>query len=208
MSPRATIPLVLLAILDAREAQACKPSLPAKHVVDPGRQATDRQAPRLTMTPSVIVHRGVDPDLSACDRNPTGDTCLDNGQLIIVVAATDDQTPAAESGFRLAVAGGRPPDGLHLPAHDVRALDGQIILPWADSATNGPEPFSFALSVSPVDGAGNVGPSFTISVASEGDGGCAVGGGGRPGTWLLLALLLFWAALRRERLHCRHARGS
>jgi hypothetical protein len=198
--------LLGLTLAAAPEARACKPALPVPHVVDESRKASDGQAPRLTSAPSVTVSRGNDLELSACERDRTGDTCDDLGWLAIDLAASDDQTPAAEIGFRLTVTGGKLPPDLRLPTHDVRARDGRIMLHWSDSATDGEDPFSFLLAIAPVDTAGNLGPITSVQVASSGDGGCSMGGG-RPGAWLLVLLAAFWGGLRAKRVDCRDARG-
>jgi hypothetical protein len=181
--------IFLLALLGARDGHACKPALPPQHLSDETRRSTDKQAPRFISPPTLTVQRGA--RSGGCETPASGD-CSDIGRIRIKLPVLDDQTPAAECGFRLALVSGELPIGL--PGHDMRTFsDGEIVLPFPELSTE--ESLSFTLSVTPIDAAANLGETVTLSYATD-DGGCAVGGG-RPGTWLLVALLLFWWGLRR-----------
>lgn len=187
---------VALVLSAVSEAHACKVGAPQRHTPDESRRATDAQVPRLAAAPAVAIHRGMDNTRTGCDGGGQTSSCDDIGSIRIAVPASDDQTPEAELGFRLVVTKGMPPEGLEIPRHDVRAREGNIVLFWVD---HGKTSYSFVMSVAPVDAAGNVGTSVDVSVSSDGELGCSVGGAARPGLWLVVLLLAFWGRLRRTR---------
>jgi hypothetical protein len=185
--------ILLPALLASHRAKACKVGVPQVHLSDETRRASDNQPPRFTTPPSITVQRGMGSDQgTGCEDRPVTD-CSDLGVIRITVPVTDDQTPADQCGFRLALVSGTLPPGFQLPDHDIRAVDGAIILHFPERG--GDDPLSFALSVTPVDLAANAGTSVVLPV-STGQGGCSMAPG-RPGIWLLVALLAFWAGLRR-----------
>jgi hypothetical protein len=185
-----------VALLVARAAEACKLSFPQPHLSDETRRATDGQAPRFASPPTVTIHPAEHREEPGGCYQPSGSSCDDAITIRIAVPVSDDQTPAEECGFRLSLVEGTLPEGLRLPEHDVRARGGELFLSWFE--TDGPKPFSFVLSVAPVDAAANVGESVRLPL-SQGDGGCSIAPGARPGTWLLLGLLAFWGTLRGRR---------
>jgi hypothetical protein len=167
----------------------CDPAAPQTHAVDPTMVGIDAVPPEWTNPPAVgFQKRGQ--GAAGCGD---GDQCDAIGTLFVTVAATDDRTPPQSIRYRLQLVSGTPPRTLHVPDHDVRPLGSYgIPLAWNDSATDSQEAFSFTLSLAPVDLAGNVGESRTLTIADPGTGGCAVGGGGLGALWpaVLLALLL------------------
>jgi MYXO-CTERM domain-containing protein len=133
----------------------------------------------------------------------TGGSCDDIGTVRITVAPTDDRTPPLGMGYRMRVISGPPPAGLNVPTDDVRASEGTwLFLSWGDGAEDDQEPFSFTLSIEPVDLAGHVGEARLVMVSDPGSGGCAVAGG--PGEALWPAVVLAWLVGTRRR---RRRRG-
>jgi hypothetical protein len=185
--------MLLPALLASHAAKACKVGMPQPYLSDETHRASDNQPPRFTTPPSIIVQRGMSSDQgTGCEDLPVTD-CSDLGVIRITVPVSDDQTPADQCGFRLALVSGTLPPGLQLPDHDISALNGEIFLHFPDRG--GEAPLSFSLSVAPIDLAANAGTSVVLPV-STGQGGCSIAPG-RPGVWLLVALLAFWVRLRR-----------
>ena len=189
--------LVAVLLSGPGEARACKLIPPQMHVTNPSLRASDSQAPALAGPPTVEIVRGKGPEGTGCG-GATATSCDDLGRVTITVAASDDRTPAPELGFRVVVKSGNPPPDFALPSGDILATDGKIFLHWVDGATNDHERISFVLAIAPVDAAGNVGASMDLPIA-DGEGGCALGGGGRPRLLLPLLLAVLWAGLRRRR---------
>jgi hypothetical protein len=196
-----TLALATLIVAWAGDAQACKLAFLKPHVVDPARQTSDSQPPRLTEAPVVTIHRGMGPT-RGCDGHTTESSCGDAGTVVVSVSVADDQTPAAEVGFRVGLRSGRLPSGLTLPPGDVRAFDGRLFFNWTDGASNDQESFAFVITIAPIDTAGNLGPATEVAI-SDGGSGCSTGRGARSQILPLALLLLCWATVRVWSRHSR-----
>ena len=205
MSARIAAAVLLTGILlfDAGRARACSLAGNAPHVVDPASMDTVPSEPPSDV--SVQVNRGTHLDDGGCGS--TGSTSCDgfaNIQLMLNQPATDDQTSAENMGYLVEVIDGSPPGGLTVPADAVRAVNGtNLAFGWFDDDTDGQEIVAFSVRLTPVDEAGNVGPSSApIRIYDPGSTeACATR---NPAPSLDAALLLLLAtgigrALRRAR---------
>ena len=179
------------------DARACSSLGPVPHVLDPAMQATDQAAPTLPPLDVPRITRGKAAERSGCGYSQS--SCDDLGGVAIAVRATDDQTPPAQIGYRMTLAGGSLPSGLSLPGA-VKASGDVVGLTWVDGATDDQEPIDFTLRVVAIDLAGNESAPQMVRV-SDGAGGCAVAPAraahGGPAFVAVAALLL--AARRRRR---------
>lgn len=190
-------------MLDAGSAEACSFAGLDPHVVD--TTIEDSVLPEPPTDVSVLVTRGRGPQSEGCGSS-TASSCDDLGliQLQLNEPATDNQTATEKIGYLLEVVEDRPPGGLSLPADAVRATNGtSLTFAWPDDDTDGQEIIAFSIILTPVDEAGNVGPSSDpIRVYDPGSTeGCATA---RPAASLDAALLLmtlagFGRAFRRRR---------
>jgi hypothetical protein len=137
----------------AKPAKACSYLGLQAHILDAQAQATDSVPPE---TPAVVVEptkRGKGPETQGCGQSAS--SCDDLGKITL--------------------ASGKLPDGLSLPAGDVRARSGSLYFIWIDGRTDDQEALSLFLSIRAVDLAGNVGPAVTVQINDPGSSsGCAV----------------------------------
>jgi len=177
-------------LLPSPAAKACKFATPVTHVLDPALAGVDVVPPEWETSPAVASVRR-SPDDEGCSGTSS---CAGIGTMSITVAARDDRAPAKSIGFRLRVVSGTPPRGFSPPERDVRPLgsSSEIPIPFSDPADGGHEPFDFTLAVTPVDTAGNLGETRTVTVSDPGSGGCAIAGQGIGALWptVLLALVV------------------
>jgi len=183
-------------------ARACSIVGFSNYVDDPTLQGIDQTAPVLVAPPAVSVNRGQGPRQNGCSQSVT--SCDGLGSVIIGVAVSDDQTPAAKIGYRLWLIEGSPPSGLVLPVEPiVPGLVGQIVLAWDDGKSDDQEPVDFTLGLAALDAAGNQGPVTDVRVQDPGSSGaCAIARrvprSLSPGMAALAALLLVGACARRR----------
>ncbi|HET6280191.1 MAG TPA: hypothetical protein VFH73_04470 [Polyangia bacterium] len=178
-------------LLPRPAAKACKFATPRPHVLDPALTGVDVVPPEWETSPAVgSVRRGSGDE--GCFSGAS--SCDGIGTMSITVAARDDRAAAESIGFRLRVISGTPPGGFAAPERDVRPLDSSfgITMTFSDPAGGGHEPFDFTLAITPVDLAGNLGETRTVTVSDPGSGGCAIAGPGIGALWptMLLALVV------------------
>ena len=145
-------------VVEAGNAQACSIAENTAHVVD--ANVEDDTAPEPPTDVSVSINRGFDSG-DGCGSNVVS-SCDDIGavQLQLNEPATDDQATPAKIGYLVEVVDGTPPRGLSIPADAVRAFNGtQLWFSWVDDSTDGQEVIAFSVTLTPVDEAGNMGPS-------------------------------------------------
>jgi hypothetical protein len=189
--------MLALGALAPRPARACSFG-DTPHMLDPAAQTTDHVAPALAKPRLGRITRGQ----AGHGCSGTGTSCDDIGSINVVVAATDDATPAEKIGFRLSVVDGSPPHGLQLPAGAIRGYDDGIWLRWVDGMSDEQEPFLFMLQVVAIDLAGNESAPVAVVVSDSGSGGCRIAGRApplAPGTVAGLLGALFVIARRRRR---------
>jgi hypothetical protein len=120
-------------------------------------------------------------------------------------APDDDQTAAADLGYKIAAVSGTVPFQLDENAvlAMVDGVNASLWLYWSDDASDTQEPIEFSLTLQAVDSDGNLGPvsdPIVISDPGYSDSGCAVrwlGRAGAPFGWL--AVLAGSLGLRRLR---------
>jgi hypothetical protein len=186
--------IVLAAILTllARPAEACSPPYNVPHELDAAEQAVDTSAPSAIGGLAVDVQRGAGPRSDGCFGGSQMTTsCDDTGFVTLTFApATDDRTPADRMGYEVLVTSGDAPFALE---GAVRS-DGRIVFVWSDGATDDQEALDFTLAVTPIDLAGNRGPTSEARVTDAGGFVRGIGGGGEG---VALYALIEW--LRRAR---------
>jgi hypothetical protein len=92
------------------------------------------------------------------------------GGVSLYVRGTDNRTPSDSLRYRLRLADGDLPHGFTLPLRETQVNGGRLRLSWSDGKSWTQEPFSFRLTVTAIDLAGNEGaPSEAIVVAHDGD---------------------------------------
>jgi hypothetical protein len=187
-------------LVAARTADACSLAVLGTHTVDAAAQLSDHQAPTMGAETNARVNRSEGEQAGCAFTSQQVSSCGDLGAILITIAASDDQTPPAQLGYRLRVTAGTPPQGLVIPAEDVRALSaGLLPLHWSDK--NPDSAFSFTLAISPIDAAGNVGAAMSLVIGDAGNSGCAYAPSARRSGSLPAAVALAFAllALRRRR---------
>jgi hypothetical protein len=190
-------------------AKACNYLPPEPLVVDPVEVAVDTTPPGALSVLSVVVTR---------DPSRHGMSCWDSSARITLVEPTDDRTAANDLAFLLEVVDGTSPQFLSTFFPGPRVLgssreagDFGITLPWMEDDPDAAVlvPIKFTLRITPIDRAGNHGPSTDVVVADpsveKGDGGCnATGRDNRLGLTSLLLTSIFGAILAsvlRRRTH-------
>jgi hypothetical protein len=195
MRAAVVVGVAVLTLLPTRGADACSRAALTPHTVDSA--SADRTPPTLTAAPVSISREAK--EQAGCDGKSVQvqHSCGDFGSILLTPTAGDDATSPAEMGFRLRVVSGSPPPSLFVPPGDTRSLGGLIPLHFGD--TDPSAPFSFVLSVTAVDRAGNVSAPLpiTISHPGEGGGGCAFARGLGGGTPLAAGLALLALLARR-----------
>jgi hypothetical protein len=169
------------------------------HTLDAQAQASDSTPPG---SPKVIledIKRGKGPEGLGCGQSAS--SCDDLGTVTLMVSATDDQTSAADIGYRIELASGNLPSGMTLPTGAVAGYGGNLFLFWSDGNTDDQEALSFSLEIRAVDLAGNEGLPTTIQVSSPGSGsGCSVAARGLTSAWpTAIAILIGTFLIRRRR---------
>lgn len=145
-------------VLAPRTAGACSLAGNDDHHLDPAH-AGDTTPPSLATATADLAWHGDDGDSGGCGS--TVSSCGSYGLLTVTVAATDDAAPADELGYQLRVAAGVPPSGLDLPAQNVRAFSGELLV-YFDYSSPG---FDFDLEIRAVDLNGNLGPPSVLSLS-------------------------------------------
>lgn len=180
-------------------ARACSLAGPFVHQVDSTLAATDTKPPSLTQKPTVEFHV-YQSEAEGCGGVTS--SCQGLTILYLHVAASDNQTPPERMGYRLAVASGQVPAGISLPDFDTGATNGVVSVPWDINRTG--ERFQFALSIAPIDEAGNVGESHTVLVRRDPQTACALAPGRATSRMAVVTLLVALAlVLRRRRTSIR-----
>ncbi|MEL6346988.1 MAG: hypothetical protein AAFV53_27995 [Myxococcota bacterium] len=182
-------------------ADACSIIDTKEHVVD--ADSTDVVRPGAVTAVAVVdINRGHGPD---CDEDGLcmSTSCDEIGTMTLQFdTALDDQTDELEMGYLLDVVSGMPPIDFVVPVDAIRAPDGQITLSWQDGDTVVQEAFSFELSITAVDLAGNEGSPSFVQVSHGGraipddvaaSAGCSSSGAlrGAVALWLVMPLVAY-----------------
>lgn len=184
---------VCATIVSQPSADACSwaETWGSPHVVDSSLVGVDSTAPVL---PQPVVVRIARHDGTGC---LSGDSCGDFTSVGLTNFATDDQTPAAEIGYRVSVAAGALPSGLVLPGAVVHLPlpDGSLWLHWSGIDAD----VDVTLRFVAVDAAGNESAPQTVRIHDE-LGGCSVGRRAPAGAGVFgLVAVALATALRRRR---------
>lgn len=141
-----------------RTAGACSLAGNDDHHLDPAH-AGDTTPPSLATASAELVWHEDDDGGGGCGS--TVASCGSYGLITLAVAATDDAAPADDLGYQLRVIAGVPPSGLNLPAQNVRAFSGELLV-YFDYSSPG---FDFDLEIRAVDLNGNLGPPSVVSIS-------------------------------------------
>lgn len=113
-------------------------------------------------------------------------------RLVVMVSASDDQTPPDKLGYRVTISAGSAP---FPEPGDVRAVYDQLSFPIGEDGD-----LDFELAIRAIDLNGNLGPATYTQVArSSSEGGCASHHAGRALSFGLLAVILGFLVARRRR---------
>jgi MYXO-CTERM domain-containing protein len=186
--------LVALTVLaSARPADACSMIGLAPWTADPDEVAADTTPPSALGVGEIRIWRGH--ANSACE----GDSCADMGSVFVELAFEDDRTPPEWMGVRIAVVEGRTPPFLQGPDGTWFTQDAQgLHLAWMDGARDTQEALDFTLELTPIDRAGNAGPSVQVEIHDPGSGGCGTSSGSTMPSWVVLLALATRLLLRRR----------
>ncbi|MFN0253661.1 MAG: hypothetical protein ACKV2T_42730 [Kofleriaceae bacterium] len=153
--------IALVALVAPPEAEACFEPAFEQHQLERS-QLSDTVKPG----PVSISMWIEEPDSGGCTM-PAREKCGPVGRrLVVLVSASDDQTPPDKLGYRVLVTAGRSP---FAEPGDVRPFDGsQLHFELGDS-----EDFDFELAIRAIDLNGNIGPATYTRVAqAQGNEGC------------------------------------
>lgn len=142
----------------------------------------DDEAPGEEAFAAVSITRGVGPQGRFIQSSTS---CDDLGWISVEILPSEP-----DLGFSAMMIEGEPPDGLTVSGDPFSLLEGDLLqLVWIDGATDDQEAFDFVLGLTPLDRAGNEGPTLQIPLSDQG-GGCS---STEARSGLMLALLaLFW----------------
>lgn len=205
MAMSAAIAGATLVAAGARPAHACSVAYPP-HALDPTEQAVDTQPPGPPEVSGMEILRTAN---SGCANQSS---CADLGSVRVAIGASDDRTPAALLGYRIAISGRKVPAGLPALGEDIRVQgSGQLTFFFIDDPAKREE-IDFVLQFQTVDLAGNVSlGTTTVTVRHpDDDAACAVGGrgGGRLGWAATAAAVLGMAMALAMRRRPRRHRGT
>lgn len=148
--------LVLAIVSGPRASNACFPVGPDLfQVATVG--ALSPIGPHVTELRVDYVTRGEE-NSGGCSRRST--SCDGTGSIALRLSAKGE----GEVGYMLAATRGRLPAGLDIDPRPLRARAGFMIVSWPDGVES-PDPFSFTLTVTPIDEFGNLGPSAAIDIS-------------------------------------------
>jgi hypothetical protein len=201
----AVLGVVGVMVTSASPAQACTYIPPTPFVVDPSQVGVDTVPPTQVKVTTVSVYR---------DPYRSGASCWDGIATITVDTPADDRTSAEAIGFRMEVVDGTSPE-LYTnfypgPVMGSPGESGQFLLylPWSEPEPDPAvlPPIRFTVRITPMDAAGNPGPSTDVVVADPGGGdggGCSASPGSRgiglvPLVMLLVVATSFAGILRRR----------
>ncbi len=164
-----------------RPAEACSFIGHAPFELDD--EVEDEQAPDAADYGEVTLKRGVGPEGVFVQSSTS---CDDLGWISVDILA-----PEEALGFSAELLEGQPPDDFGLLDGPFSLLEGdRLQLVWIDGATDDQEAFDFVLGLTPMDRAGNEGPTLEIPLSDGGAGGCS-SAAARP-SWMLALLALLW----------------
>jgi hypothetical protein len=150
--------LATVVLVAAARADACSIVENAPHAIDTTRQ--DNTPPEPPTDVSVIVNRAFRTESGGCGESDSSCDGFANIQVLLNAPATDDQTAAANMGYRVEVVDGTPPRGVSIPTEAVRAMNGtELFFGWFDGDTEAQEVIAFSITLTPVDERGNIGPT-------------------------------------------------
>lgn len=161
---------------------------------DPDEVAADTTPPSALRVGQIHIWRGH--ANSACE----GDSCADMGSIFVELDFEDDRTPPESMGVRIVVVEGRTPAFPQGPVGTWFTQDAHgLHLSWMDGARDTQEALDFTLALTPIDLAGNAGPSVQVEIHDPGSGGCGTSSGSTmPSILVLLALAARLVLRRRE----------
>lgn len=187
--------LVAMPILvAARPAEACSMIGLVPWEADPDEVAADATPPSALRVGDVRIWRGH--ANAACE----GDSCAGMGSIFVELGFEDDRTPPEWMGVRITVVEGRTPPLTQGPEGTWFTQDAHgLHLAWVDGARDTQEALDFTLELTPIDLAGNAGPSVQVEIHDPGSGGCGTSSGSTmPSVLVLLALAARLVLRRRE----------
>ena len=187
--------LVALGILLVPAAALpCDRVVPAEWEIDPAEAAIDDQPPSPAALAKLVVIRGVRPlfDAGLRDSCDAGDG-RDGEVRVYLDLATDDRTETWDIGYRIDLAGRHLPPG-YRPGSWIAPNGNWIFLRWQERDDD--DPLDFTLRLTPLDRAGNEGPTLVVPVRDDGIG-CSSAGGDAGALPLAVAVLALAAARRR-----------
>lgn len=182
---RSMLVLAALALAMPRDADACLQPTYEEHVLDRS-QLSDTMKPG-PVSISMWIEQ---PDGGGCATRESRCAEPAGRRLVVMVSASDDQTPPDKMGYRVDITSGRAP----FPAPgDVRAIDGLLRFDLGDS-----EDYEFELAIRAVDLNGNMGPPTYTPIAEASGEGCA-SHHGRAVSFGMLAIVIALVVGRRRR---------
>lgn len=181
-------------LVAAPPAEACSMIGLVPWEADPDEVAADVTPPSALRVGDVRIWRGH--ANAACE----GDSCADMGSIFVELGFEDDRTPPEWMGVRIAVVEGRTPAFPQGPEGTWFTQDAHgLHLTWVDGARDMQEALDFTLELTPIDLAGNAGPSVRVEIHDPGSGGCGTSSGSTmPSVLVLLALAARLVLRRRE----------
>lgn len=192
--------LALVSLGLATPAAACSLVGPEVLLVDTSLE--DVQPPEAPEITAIEITRGRGPQPAGPGRS-VSTSCDDLGIVSLSITQPDGgPDPDGDVGYLLELAEGTLADGMSLPTEPW--LGPILTLSWIDGATDDQEPFDALLAITPIDRAGNLGPTVTVELA---DDGVAAGTGCRTtpavptGQLLVLASLGLLGRRRSRRGH-------
>lgn len=181
---RFVLVLAVLALAVPRDADACFEPAYEQHELDRS-QLADTVKP----SPVAISMWIEEPDSGGCMTPGTKCGQPSGRRLVVMVSASDDQTPPDRIGYRVTVTAGTAP--FHVPG-DVRPFEDQLSFPLGEADVD------FELAIRAIDLNGNIGPATYTQVASSANEGCASHRAGHAVSFGLVAIVVGFVVRRRR----------
>ncbi|HEY8141906.1 MAG TPA: hypothetical protein VIG06_04520 [Kofleriaceae bacterium] len=201
---------VPLLLAEPPRADACSEEAPEPFTID--ADSTDVNAPARPILLDAWIERSDPPPGTDPDEECSGALA----RLFVELSVGDDQTSADELGFTTRVVVGGVPFEPDLESLEVRrglsvaAATVDVVYRWGRSAWD--DPVEAMIELTPIDRAGNRGPSVLVELSDPGteDGGCSAAGGGAVAPGLLVLLFFLLVRIGRKIQPCapRSSRSS